>query len=152
MKRFSMLLLLPAAVLGIPDMKWFDLNNWRCLFYNDGRWRVDVARVHPGAYWPYPEKNYYILGAGVWLGTIQGNDTLTTIGYNPNTTETELTPRSAVYGGRTTHWTGFIRILVTGLHPLRGFRWHRKPRFRRWTSGPVSVIPTPGCTTHRAHR
>ena len=102
MKRL-LLLLVPAICLGIYDMKWFDLNNWRCPFYNDGRWGFDVTQGTgtPGGSWPQPLHNYYIFGAGPWIGTVLGNETLVTIGYNPNSGGTEIHPSLCRYWRQT---------------------------------------------------
>ncbi|MEO0068679.1 MAG: T9SS type A sorting domain-containing protein [candidate division WOR-3 bacterium] len=98
MKRL-MVVLVPAICLGIYDMEWFDLNNWKCPFYNDARWGIDITigTGAPGGSWPQPLKNFYIFGAGPWIGTIIGNDTLVTIGYNPNTGQTEMFPALCRY-------------------------------------------------------
>ncbi|MEO0025425.1 MAG: T9SS type A sorting domain-containing protein [candidate division WOR-3 bacterium] len=103
MKRLLFVVILPRLVLGIYDMKWFDLNSWRCPFYNDGRWGIDVTAGPgaPGGSWPQPLRNFYIFGAGVWIGTIVANDTLTTCGYNPNTGGTEMFPALCRYWRQT---------------------------------------------------
>jgi hypothetical protein len=57
MKKLLLLLaVLPALALAIYDMKWFDLNNWLCPVYNDGRWGIDVTRPPglSGGCWPRP--------------------------------------------------------------------------------------------------
>lgn len=87
----------PAPGHRIRDVKWLDINQWRCPFYNEGRYGIqgsssgDIA----GGSWPYPYKNYYIFGAGPWVGAILGNDTLVTNGYNPNTGGGEFFPTPA---------------------------------------------------------
>ncbi len=48
MKRFVVLFFLPALCLAIYDREWFDLNNWRCPFYNDGRWGIDLTQTPTG--------------------------------------------------------------------------------------------------------
>ncbi|MEN9978858.1 MAG: T9SS type A sorting domain-containing protein [candidate division WOR-3 bacterium] len=103
MKRLLLVVILPRLVVGIYDMKWFDLNSWRCPFYNDGRWGIDVTAGPgaPGGSWPQPLRNFYIFGAGVWIGTIVANDTLTTCGYNPNTGGTEMFPALCRYWRQT---------------------------------------------------
>jgi hypothetical protein len=89
----------PPSAHRIWDVKWIDINQWRVPFYNDGRYGIrstsagDVA----GGSWPYPYNNYYIFGAGPWVGAIKGADTLVTVGYNPNTGRGEFFPTSAQY-------------------------------------------------------
>lgn len=98
MKRLFVLFTLPAACLGIYDMKWFDLNYWRCPFHNDGRWGFDASGARrAGGSWPQPLKNYYIFGAGPWIGTAVGSETLVTVGYNPNSGGTEMCPSLCRY-------------------------------------------------------
>lgn len=99
MKKLVLGLILPVLALGIYDMKWFDLNSWRCPFYNDGRWGIDVTIGSgvPGGTWPQPLRNCYIFGAGVWVGACLGGDTLTTMGYNPNSGGTEMMPTLCRY-------------------------------------------------------
>ncbi|MEO0080106.1 MAG: hypothetical protein ABIK44_05465 [candidate division WOR-3 bacterium] len=93
MKKSFVLLLVPALALAIYDMKWFDLNHWRAPFYNDGRWGIDITQGSAGAgTWPQPLHNVYVFGAGPWVGAIVGNETLVTIGYNPNSGGTEFIP------------------------------------------------------------
>jgi len=83
------------------DKDWLDVNRWRCPFYNDGRFGIDVGtrRDVAGGYWPYPQRNFYIFGAGLWVGALRPRaneperlDTLVSIGYNPNSGATEMVP------------------------------------------------------------
>jgi len=96
-KFFLFALLLPALALALYDMKWFDLNHWSASFFNDGRWGYDptIGSGVPGASWPQPLKNFYVFGAGQWLGAILPSpspETLCTFMYNPNTSGTEAYP------------------------------------------------------------
>ncbi len=43
------------------------------------------------------EKNYYIFGAGVWIGCIDQEETLVTIGYDLNSQATEFNPTLGRY-------------------------------------------------------
>ena len=86
-KPVLLALLVPALALAIYDMKWFDLNHWRSPFYNDGRWGINDNAA--GGFW---HDTAYIFGAGVWFGALPGGDTLTTVGYNPNSSGTECAP------------------------------------------------------------
>lgn len=90
-KLVVLVLLVPAFALAIYDMKWFDLNNWRCPFYNDGRWGIDTTQGTgvAGGFW---RDTAYIFGAGIWFGALPTGDTLTTVGYNPNTGGSECVP------------------------------------------------------------
>ena len=86
MKKLS-LLLLPALMLAVFDGQSYDLNNWRCAFTNYGTWGYISSRA--GGFW---HDTAYIYGAGIWVGRMNGNDTLVTIGYNPNSGRSEMFP------------------------------------------------------------
>ncbi|MCR4423599.1 MAG: T9SS type A sorting domain-containing protein [candidate division WOR-3 bacterium] len=103
MKRFVVLFLLPALCLAIYDMEWFDLNNWRCPFFNDCRWGGEITQTPPvgGGTWPYPLHNVYIFCAGPWIGAVVGSDTLVTVCYNPNSGGTEMHPSLCRYWRQT---------------------------------------------------
>ncbi len=94
----------PPAGHRVYDMKWLDINKWRCPFHNDGRYAYDPTRGggEAGGTWPQPLMNYYIFGAGLWFGSLKPRadenvDTLVTFGYNPNSGGSEMTPASAKY-------------------------------------------------------
>jgi hypothetical protein len=86
--------------------EWLDINKWRCPFYNDGRYGIDVSRPPglAGGSWPQPYRNEYIFGAGLWFGSLKPNpntpgktDTLVSFGYNPNSGGTEMTPTTVAH-------------------------------------------------------
>jgi len=93
-KRLLLLaLLVPALALAIGDIKWFDLNHWKAPFTNDGRWGI-INNAAAGT-WPQPLSNYYVFGAGIWVGAVMDSvspETLTTVLYNPNSGGTEGYP------------------------------------------------------------
>jgi hypothetical protein len=93
MKKYFVLLVLPIIIFAIWDEKWLDINRWRCPFYNDGRYGYDDGG---GATWPYPLQNRYIFGAGVWIGCIS-SDSIVSLGYNPNTAQSEMVPTLCCY-------------------------------------------------------
>lgn len=99
MKKILIILILPIISFGIYDIEWFDLNHWRCPFTNDGRLGVDVSGGIPeaGATWPQPLRNFYIYGAGIWIGTIVNNETLVTFSYCINSGGTEMYPTLCRY-------------------------------------------------------
>lgn len=101
-KLFLLALLMPALALAIPDMKWFDLNHWSTPLRNDGRWGHDPTQGSgvAGGSWPQPLKNYYIFGAGPWVGAmLPSSETLCTFFYNPNSGGTEGYPTLCSYWG-----------------------------------------------------
>ena len=71
-KLFLLALLMPALALAISDMKWLDLNHWSTPLRNDGRWGHDPTQGSgvAGGSWPRPLKNFYVFGAGPWIGAI----------------------------------------------------------------------------------
>ncbi|MCX6842707.1 MAG: hypothetical protein NTX53_10540 [candidate division WOR-3 bacterium] len=102
MKRLALLLLLPALALAIYDMNWFDPNNWRAPFYNDGRWGIDVTVGSgiAGGTWPQGKHNCYVFGAGPWFAAILPSpspETLCSFMYNPNSGGTEMCPTLCRY-------------------------------------------------------
>jgi hypothetical protein len=91
----------PPAGQRVYDMKWLNINKWKCPFYNDGRYGIDITigTGQAGGAWPQPLHNCYIFGAGLWFGSIRVRandpsklDTLVTFGYNPNSGGTEMSP------------------------------------------------------------
>ncbi len=91
----------PPRGQRIYDMQWLTINKWRCPFYNDGRYGIDitVGSGVAGGSWPQPYKNMYVFGAGMWFGSLKPRhdgtekvDTLVSFGYNPNSGGTEMTP------------------------------------------------------------
>lgn len=98
MRRFAFLLLLPGLLLAIYDIGWIDVNNWRMPVQNDGRWAIDITHINfPGGSWPHPLMNFYLFGGGLWVGAIMQGETLVTIGYNPNSGGTEMSPTLCRY-------------------------------------------------------
>jgi hypothetical protein len=98
MRKLALLLLLPGLLLAIYDIGWVDVNNWRMPIYNDGRWAIDITQNNfPGGYWPYPLVNYYLFGGGLWVGAVVQGETLVTVGYNPNSGGTEMSPTLCRY-------------------------------------------------------
>jgi hypothetical protein len=95
MRKLLFVLILPALALAVYDMKWFDLNNWRCPFYNDGRFGIDTAGAgRAGGFWL---DTAYVFGGGIWFGAIVNGETLVTEGYNPNSGGTECVPTLCRY-------------------------------------------------------
>ena len=100
-KLVLLVLLVPALALAIGDTQWFDLNHWKTLFGNDGRWGYNPQGSGSAAgSWPQPLQNYYVFGAGAWVGAIMDSvspETLTTVFYNPNSGGTEGYPTLCRY-------------------------------------------------------
>ncbi len=65
------------------------INRWRCSFSNSG-WFIN-------GYWPYPLNTASIFGGGLWVGCVDQGETLVTVGYNPNSGSSEMSPSLCRY-------------------------------------------------------
>ncbi|MFO7676144.1 MAG: hypothetical protein R6X12_07520 [bacterium] len=76
------------------DLPWYQKNQWRMTISNYGTFGYGVSS--PGGEWPAGSGDMYIYGAGIWFGSIRrgptGRDTLASVGYNPNSGKSEMTP------------------------------------------------------------
>ncbi|MEO0094421.1 MAG: hypothetical protein ABIL15_00130 [candidate division WOR-3 bacterium] len=73
------------------DLKLHNINNVEMWVSNFGKFG-QTKQGNAGLFWPKGSGQNYIFGAGSWFGTIDGTDTLVTIGYGPHGGETEYTP------------------------------------------------------------
>ena len=97
-KCFAIVLLLPCLALAVLSTDSLNVNHWRAPIYNDGRWGIDITHTnYPGGYWPCPLRNFYVFGSGLWIGAIMGNETLVSVGYDPNSGATEFGPTLCRY-------------------------------------------------------
>ncbi|MFO7639406.1 MAG: hypothetical protein R6X14_08995 [bacterium] len=122
----------------IYDMKWLDINNWLCVFHNDGRYGYDptAGGGEAGGSWPQPFRNYYVFGAGFWFGGLKprpggGTDTLVSFGYNPNAGNTELSP----YASRHRHDP------PDSLDRVYAYPEDWPPPAERWPDVDTSLVP-----------
>ncbi|MEO0165683.1 MAG: hypothetical protein ABIL39_06055 [candidate division WOR-3 bacterium] len=102
MKRILALIII-FTVLGfcrtatpVPQYRPFqivkhNINNVEMCVSNYGKFGQTEAG-NSGLFWPKGSGNTYIFGAGSWFGTIDGTDTLVTIGYGPHGGESEYVP------------------------------------------------------------
>ncbi len=73
------------------DFKWYGKNQWRMSITNYGTFGYGIGRA--GGEWPRGSGNYYIYGAGIWVGCMPSRtETLVTCGYNPSSGASEFTP------------------------------------------------------------
>lgn len=101
MKRIFTLILLMAIIAfcrtmipaqyRVPEIRTHNINNVECCVSNYGKFGQSKAG-NAGLWWPKGSGENYIYGAGPWFGTIDGSDTLVTIGYGPHGGEAEYTP------------------------------------------------------------
>lgn len=84
------LLLFPLFASGYYHVDTLSTNRWSLPVTN---WGVFGA----GASWRLPAHRY-LFGCGPWVGAIVGRDTLTTVGYNPNSGGSEMSPGDSLGG------------------------------------------------------
>ncbi|MBM3314998.1 hypothetical protein FJY71_04045, partial [candidate division WOR-3 bacterium] len=91
----------------IYDWQWYNKNQWNLAVTNYGTFGNGIGRS--GGEWPAGSGDMYIYGAGIWIGCVKRlpgvKDTLVSIGYNPNSGTSEMTPGAydnapGGYGGR----------------------------------------------------
>jgi hypothetical protein len=109
MKTSILLSLVILSFIAIPKAKsqWHDsdtntIGNWKFIAANNGV--VFNNDNIAGAYWPRGTSDRMIFGGGLWLGgkVITFIDRMTkavSIGYNPNTGQSDFCPGSAIYDG-----------------------------------------------------
>ncbi len=69
-------------------------NQWRIMISNYGTFGYSPTRSGGGE-WPVGSGDMYLYGAGLWIGTVKrvpAPDTLVSVGYNPNSGRSEMTP------------------------------------------------------------
>jgi hypothetical protein len=84
------LLLWPLVAMAVFDSDTLNVN----------RWRLPVTNWGPfgqGGTWRAPTHTY-LFGCGLWFGAVAGSDTLTTVGYNPNSGGSEMAPGDSLGG------------------------------------------------------
>ncbi len=78
----ALVLLSLPSMLAAQHVDTLDVNRWRFPL-------TDYGPCGCGATWRTPTHNY-LFGIGPWLGTIVSDDTLVSIGYNPNSAGSEF--------------------------------------------------------------
>lgn len=76
------------------DIKPYIKNQWRIMVSNYGTFGYNPDRSGGGE-WPVGSGDMYLYGAGLWIGTVKrvpAPDTLVSVGYNPNSGKSEMTP------------------------------------------------------------
>lgn len=88
---------------AVFDTKNHDVNRLFLPISNESTFGQNIANGSAGTFWPYPATNdAYIFGAGIWVGALveTGVDAngepilkpLVSVGYNPNSGDSEMTP------------------------------------------------------------
>ncbi len=84
----------PKPPSRIYDFQWYHKNQWNITVTNYGTFGYGIGRS--GGEWPAGSGDMYIYGAGIWIGCIKkttsGTDTFVSVGYNPNSGKSEMTP------------------------------------------------------------
>lgn len=97
------------------DWRWYSKNQWNIAVTNYASFGNGIGRS--GGEWPAGSGDMYIYGAGIWIGCIKRGegfkDTLVSVGYNPNSGTSEMSPGAydnapGGYGART-----FERVYIT---------------------------------------
>jgi len=91
--------LLPAA-LAVVLCPLFASAGYHLDTLSGNRWRLPVTNwgsFGAGASWRVPAHRY-LFGCGPWVGATVGRDTLTTVGYNPNSGGSEMCPGDSLGG------------------------------------------------------
>lgn len=76
------------------DIVPYAKNQWRIMISNYGTIGYNPDRSGGGE-WPVGSGEMYLYGAGIWIGTtkrVPAPDTLVSVGYNPNSGKSEMTP------------------------------------------------------------
>ncbi|UCF71323.1 MAG: hypothetical protein JSW49_03320, partial [candidate division WOR-3 bacterium] len=94
---FIALSLLGRTVNSVQGSREFqvirhNINQVEMCVSNYGKFGQDETGNNAGCWWPVGSNQNYIFGAGSWFGTLDGTDTLVTIGYGPQGGEAEYAP------------------------------------------------------------
>lgn len=125
------------------DWRWYNKNQWNLAVTNYGTFGNGIGRS--GGEWPAGSGDMYIYGAGIWIGCIKRGagvkDTLVSIGYNPNSGASEMTPgcydnAPGGYGGRS-----YERVYITPDFPPNPLDFPEDLRSRIAT--PVRIVGSP---------
>jgi hypothetical protein len=88
MRKLAWALVVPVLALGIYGSREVRVNSWRCSFSNYGMWAHDDSGRTCGLW----QDSRYLLGAGVWIGAVLGNDTVVSMGLHPWHYTSEMFP------------------------------------------------------------
>ncbi|MBM3314695.1 T9SS type A sorting domain-containing protein [candidate division WOR-3 bacterium] len=111
------LLLWPLVAVAVYDSDTLNVNRWRLPV-------TDWGPFGQGGKWRAPNHEY-LFGCGLWVGAIAGGDTLTTVGYNPNSGGSEMAPGDTIGGVED---PDVIVYLSTGQWPPPQGRFPRAPQ------------------------
>ncbi len=102
------------------DLRYHDVGQIYLPITNYGIHGHEVSTGGAGGIWPKGSGQAYIFGAGIWIGAIKGSKKLVSVGYNPNSGQSELVPgfeldpdHTYVAGKET------VRVLMSTDYPTR---------------------------------
>jgi hypothetical protein len=81
----------PSQSVRAAEIKIHNINQVEMCISNFGKFG-QTTNGDAGLWWPKGSGDNYVYGAGPWFGTLDGADTLVTIGYGPHGGETEYVP------------------------------------------------------------
>ncbi len=74
------------------DLRYHDVGQLYLPITNFGIHGHEVSTGSAGGIWPKGSGQAYIFGAGIWIGAIKNGKKLVSVGYNPNSGQSELVP------------------------------------------------------------
>jgi hypothetical protein len=74
------------------DLNYHDVGQLYVPITNYGIHGHEVSTGSAGGVWPRGSGQAYIFGAGIWIGSIKNGNKLVSVGYNPNSGNSELVP------------------------------------------------------------
>lgn len=102
------------------DLRYHDVGQLYLPITNYGIHGQEIVTSTAGGVWPKGSSQTYIFGGGIWVGAIKDGNKLVSVGYNPNSGQSELVP-GFVYDE--THNYDFdperVRILISTDYPSR---------------------------------
>lgn len=102
------------------DLRHHDVGQLYLPITNYGIHGHEVGTGGAGGIWPKGSGQAYIFGAGIWIGAIKGGKKLVSVGYNPNSGQSELVPGFELdLTGNYTFDNEAVRVLMSTDYPTR---------------------------------
>jgi len=102
------------------DLRYQDVGQLYLPITNYGIHGNEISTGSAGGIWPKGSGQAYIFGGGIWIGSIKNGNKLVSVGYNPNSGQSELVPG---YEYDETHNYAFksdsVRLLLSTDYPSR---------------------------------
>ena len=102
------------------DLRYHDVGQIYLPLTNYGIHGHEVSTGGAGGIWPKGSGQAYIFGAGIWIGAIKGERKLVSVGYNPNSGQSELVPGFELDSAHSyTFDNQGVRVLMSTDYPTR---------------------------------